>query len=552
MDELVGAILPKMQRIIFVISFSILALLRNWYLLAATQAFHYPTFRPSAMALVHLVLSHFIIAGTAWLLLAAAEHSKRRWALFLVYGLMWVVILPGLLFLRSETNISVHYPVISFAFWKNHLGTFASVFLFLGVCASAITLAWKHLERFIFLQRAAFTLILPFAIYHLGRVTLLVATTQPLPHSTDLGAQRKDAPRTILVIFDEFDYSLLQEARAAGSKFPNFDFLESNGLHATHAYPPAIHTHAAMPSYFFGRRISQFCRLPNDDMRLRFEGASNDAFWSQEPTLISDVYSMGIQVSLVGWYHPYCQMMGRHLRYCQTNRSPFFQSAKFAPKRIPLGIQQALNPFDLRVPYHQRRYELVLEQAESALKQADTSVVFLHLPVPHLPGIYSDEEQRLVTDYGDTIEEQKKAYRANLVLADSTLGHLMQIEQETGRGRPVTWMVSGDHSMHAWRWNPAGYPEEKVDRRIPFYVYMSEDPRPMVFDHPFNTVILKDLTLQLLAGKKDLLFVRSFLRKNLPPKNQLAPTQPEDLCPTKAFASDKSSDLRPPASHTHQ
>ncbi|MBY0371586.1 sulfatase-like hydrolase/transferase [bacterium] len=523
-----------MQRIVFALSFAVLALIRNWYMLASTQNFHYPTFRPTWIALVNLLLNHFCLTFLVWCLLTLAARSKSRWPSFVLYWVLIVALIPAFLFVRHDTNLSVNHPILSFSHWAGLLTQTGVWAAFALAAASAFWASLRKPERFMTLTRALASLILPFAAFHFVRLAYLVASVPTLPHSGDLGIHGTTTGRTVVVVFDEFDYATFLEARKKGMDFPTFEKLEKDGLSAAEAYSPAIHTHAAMPSYFFGRRITRFCRLPNDDMLLRFEGDTEDSFWSQEPTLVSDVYSMGISTSLVGWYHPYCQIMGRHIKTCLTNRSPFFQSTQLVtPRRMLANWGQAFNPFALRLPSHLRRYELVMEQAEAALRATDSSFAFIHLPVPHLPAIYDLKTKSLVTDYGNSEEEQHEGYLANLVLADMTLARLMEIEKETW-GEDTTWVVTADHSIHAWRWEEKDYPEEKIDRRIPFWVLAGKDPKGLDYNKPFNTILLKDLILELLADRQpSLRKVAGFLDKNLPSKKDLMPTQPVDTCPSR-------------------
>ena len=85
-----------------------------------------------------------------------------------------------------------------------------------------------------------------------------------------------------------------------------------------------------------------------------------------------------------------------------------------------------------------------MRRAKELIGDREIDFVFLHLPIPHPPGIY-DRKNHVVTEGG--------TYLDNLVLADDTLGVLMQEIDSTSRASQTTIIVSSDHSWRTPMWN---------------------------------------------------------------------------------------------------
>jgi membrane-anchored protein YejM (alkaline phosphatase superfamily) len=88
---------------------------------------------------------------------------------------------------------------------------------------------------------------------------------------------------------------------------------------------------------------------------------------------------------------------------------------------------------------HLKAYRNVLTNAQALIQNDQINFVFLHFPVPHPPGIY-DRQTHLLRSSG--------TYLDNLVLADDTLGVLLQEINNTPSASRTTVIISSDHS---WR-----------------------------------------------------------------------------------------------------
>jgi membrane-anchored protein YejM (alkaline phosphatase superfamily) len=81
--------------------------------------------------------------------------------------------------------------------------------------------------------------------------------------------------------------------------------------------------------------------------------------------------------------------------------------------------------------------------------------VFLHLPVPHPPGIY-DRQRHLLRSGG--------TYLDNMALADDSLGELLQEIDATPSASQTTVIVSSDHSWRIPAWRHARFWSAEEER----------------------------------------------------------------------------------------
>jgi arylsulfatase A-like enzyme len=142
------------------------------------------------------------------------------------------------------------------------------------------------------------------------------------------------------------------------------------------------------------------------------------------------------------------------------------------------------------------------QHAEELLKQDQADFIFLHIPIPHSPNIWS----RVNDDYARGCGS---SYLDNLALADRTLGNVMAILRQSPRWKDTTVIVQGDHSWRImlWDWLPAWTDEDSQASRDEF------DPRPALLIHsagqtrqeadgrPLSLLFVHDALEDVLHGK---------------------------------------------------
>jgi len=143
----------------------------------------------------------------------------------------------------------------------------------------------------------------------------------------------------------------------------------------------------------------------------------------------------------------------------------------------------------------------VMKQAEDLLRDQRIRFVFLHLPIPHPPGIY-DRTTHRISSHGD--------YLDNLVLADDTLGALMKIVGSTEDSQHTTVILSSDHSWRTFAWKPGPdwSPEEervtnggKFDDRPVLMVHLAGSDSGELISRPLSGLAVHSILGGLLRGK---------------------------------------------------
>ncbi len=96
--------------------------------------------------------------------------------------------------------------------------------------------------------------------------------------------------------------------------------------------------------------------------------------------------------------------------------------------------------------FHVKEYRNIMARAHALIDNNRVRFIFLHIPVPHPPGIY-DRRRHMFRSYG--------TYLDNLVLADDTLGAILKELDATPSASRTTVIVSSDHSWRLSLWRPA-------------------------------------------------------------------------------------------------
>src|ERR1035437_2621168 len=321
-----------------------------------------------------------------------------------------------------------------------------------------------------------------------------VATWKPAPNQITAAWNRndpaqppRDHPRLVWIIFDELSYDQVFEHRAADLNLPSFDTLRAQSTLFTNTQPPGYHTVKIVPSLLTGKIV--------DNIRYNFHNRlwvhhQSEPGWQPidgEQTVFGDAQKAGWRTAAVGWYNPYCSLYADAIQNCfWTNRDMFdglmASDASFADNvyipleqvvreiRSPARADRHLCSFDVR---HRYLTHLDLQEHASQLLHTDQAdFVFLHIPVPHSPNIWS----RIRNDY---TQQCNSSYLDSLALADRILGSILATLEASPRWNQTTLIVQGDHSwrIDAWNWLPAWTEEDDAASRGVF------DQRPAVIIH---------------------------------------------------------------------
>jgi len=325
---------------------------------------------------------------------------------------------------------------------------------------------------------------------------LWVATWKPAPNQITAAWNRsgpaqlqppRDHPLLVWIIFDELSYDQTFEHRAGDLSLPNFDALRAQSTLFTDAQPAGYHTVKVVPSLLTGKIVDGIRYTFHNRLWVHHESESGWQPLDGAQTLFGDAENAGWRTAAVGWYNPYCAIYADAIQNCfWTNRDMFdglmAQDASFADNvyipleqvvreiRSPAAADRHLCGFDVR---HRYLTHVDLQQHASQLLHSDQAdFIFLHIPVPHSPNIWS----RIRNDY---TQQCDSSYLDSLALADHVLGGILATLEASPRWNQTTLIVQGDHSwrIDAWNWLPAWTEEDDAASRGVF------DQRPAVIIH---------------------------------------------------------------------
>jgi len=314
------------------------------------------------------------------------------------------------------------------------------------------------------------------------------------------------SPRLVWMVFDELDYARVFANRPGSVHLPEFDRLRAQSVFATQAFPPSRQTGYSLPALICGRLVRQAKQVAPNELMLDYEGSQQSVPWSQEPNIFSRLHALGLNSALVGWWHPYCRVIGNSLSSCSatTGRDPqdgFLQVLTRQAWRA-VGTLPAADHF-LAYPVQKQRQAIYLEalhEARKKVRDRTYSLVFIHWDVPHPPGIYDRQAGRFAATGN---------YLDNLELADRTIGDIRRELEEQGTWDSTTLVITSDHwwrsdfrnQMPAWTGEEARFYGSENDRRVPFLLKLAGQKEGRVLDESFNTVLIHDLTLEILNSR---------------------------------------------------
>ena len=360
--------------------------------------------------------------------------------------------------------------------------------------------AWVHWHRPV---TRAFRIVLliffPLVAFSVGHAAWLLAfprvyaepPARPRPLTPPSVAA--SATRVIWMIFDELDERMVFTQRPASVRLPELDRLRANALHAVNAFPPGNTTKTSVPALTTGRPVSFAAPVSHNELALTLPNRRGTVGWSTLPNVFSSARQLGLQTALVGWYHPYARVFAPDLDYCFWVPFPLFEQARDYTLAASMTHQlwAVLEPLQHR-RLLTRAYHSTLAHSLEAVTNAHYHLVFLHLPEPHLPGIYNAAKNRFTL----LAFSRARSYLNNLALADRALGEMRRAMEQAATWDSSWVMVSSDH----W-WRDSRCFDGKEDRRIPFLVKAPGLNPPQTFSAPMNTLVTHDLVLAILRGQ---------------------------------------------------
>ncbi len=466
-----------------------LCFLSTWFgpLYNTTQGY-FNKLRLNTETLLALGFNLAAFAALTWCLLQLRRRSRNRWIQLGVHLFLFCALIPPLEFLRIHALKWADYRLVNLL--RQPLCA-SALLIFLGL------ILWQH-------RRVAKGLLVlvgilsPLALFTaLKIITLLLQqdrlqqqwVTPTLPPPV---APRDGQPRIVWVTFDEMDYRLAFAEPILGVRLPEFERLRAGAFFATNAVPPADCTRMSIPALTTGKRVTAANPIDASRMSLTLTDGSK-AVWNDLPSIFSEARGLGFNTAAIGWFHPYDRIFPKDLNYCFWQPIQLFEYVRARTfgeslKRQVCSLAEAAYA----------RYVFAdicrsaIADALSVVTNRQYSLMFLHLPPPHTPGIYNPDKAAF------TIIPVPKpmAYRNNLLLADRTLGQLRRALEACGEWEHTWLIVSSDHF-----WRESKVYDGRRDVRVPFVLKSAGPNFPVTYSPHLNTAVSYELVLAVLHGK---------------------------------------------------
>jgi hypothetical protein len=273
--------------------------------------------------------------------------------------------------------------------------------------------------------------------------------------------------RIVWILFDELSYDQTFDHRFPGIKLPNFDHLRSGSFSFSNLKPDGYFTEFIIPSLFIGRHIDQFRSTFDGDLWYKDKSQDRWLAYDSNATLFGLAQRNGWSTGVDGWAIPYCHILASVLNVCSWEPVPSQPMGEFGTSEaksvlanaviLPNAILTKLTNRTATVSNanHIQEYRNTMERTHALIENGQIRFVFLHLNVPHPPGIY-DRQRHTLHPGGN--------YLDNLVLADDTLGALLQEIDASPSANQTTVIVSSDHSWRIpiWRYLSWSAEEERA------------------------------------------------------------------------------------------
>jgi hypothetical protein len=273
-----------------------------------------------------------------------------------------------------------------------------------------------------------------------------------LPASTRSNINR----RIVWILFDELSYEQTFDHPASGINLPNFDRLRTMSVSFSNLNPVGYYTELIIPTLFFGRRIDQISSTVDGDLSYKDESQNRWLAYDPKSTIFALAHQKGWSSGVDGWYNPYCHVLASELDVCSweplnvpilptesygaSEDKSILANAVVLPRML---LAKLINGKPAPANAHMQEYRNVMARTHALIENDQVNFVFLHIPAPHPPGIY-DRQHHLLRSSG--------TYLDNLVLADDTLGTLLQEIDGTPSASRTTVIVSSDHSWRVPMW----------------------------------------------------------------------------------------------------
>jgi hypothetical protein len=374
----------------------------------------------------------------------------------------------------------------------------------------------EKFQAFVRAVRTGLALLGCCIVWMLPQLSLLALHTPAREISTftnpNITAAPPSSERIVWILFDELSYDQVFDHRQPDVPLPHFNQLRDVSVAFANVQPAGYFTDIIVPSLFLGRELNGIRSSIEGDLYVRAAQTKHWEPFNPQATVFYNARQSGWSTGVAGWFNPYCRILSSVLDWCYwesinpfehglsdqkstlANAMSFFKDVGISRITGPASAQRSAREV------HAQEYRNVLSAATALIRNDAVRFAFVHLPVPHPPGIY-DRHTHTFSEGG--------TYLDNLVLADQALGTLLDALAKTADASHTILIVSSDHSWRVgmWKMNNVTWTEEeeratggKFDSRPVLLVHFPGENNGETKQQPFPEIRERALIDALLQG----------------------------------------------------
>jgi hypothetical protein len=260
--------------------------------------------------------------------------------------------------------------------------------------------------------------------------------------------------RIVWIMFDELSYDQTFDHPQPGILLPAFDRLRALSFNFSNIKPAGYFTEQIIPSLFLGQQIDIVRRSPEGQLLYKTKDNQQPREFDSRNTIFNTARAEGWSTGLVGWLIPYCRLMGSALDSCfwDKNDDSLLEPYGASEDKSMLANAAAIPAWawaNIRGDTHKyndehlANYQEIMRHAGLLIDDSRLHFLYIHLPIPHPPGIYDRRNHRL---------RAGGSYLDNLVLADQAAATLLSEIEATPSASRTTLIVTSDHSFRTELW----------------------------------------------------------------------------------------------------
>lgn len=352
-----------------------------------------------------------------------------------------------------------------------------------------------------------------------GSSRVRAAGTEDTPASS-LGTSGA-CKRLVVLIFDEFDAGIAFERRLAKLSLPAFERLSRQAVVFEAAYPANDWTALAIPAFLAGK---VFDRAFTPDRHTYMVRDYKEKQWHQLQDL-DTVFKIARhkfdRIAIYGWYLPYCSLFGHLSDICEEAPSAGFsfevslrnliEDRSFPAMLRAIGRYYTFTLFgwlfsSYDVPYeldrsiwrrvrelHLRWMDHIMPALFKSLASDGTSLVWIHVPVPHPPAL-----------------SEEHTYFSALSNADLLLADVMNTLEASREWDSTALIVTSDHALREFWFGYSLRDELGLERsaanlrRVPLIVHFPGQADSVSITASTSNAYVHEIVRGLITGELQL------------------------------------------------